>query len=919
MVHPQRTDRRSALLALGVIVLALAILAFGGRYGLETLREENGVRAQADRARTLAGALSATVFDRYAGIARQVATCEELQDVAVGRTAADNPRALVALDAVQHALDVSLVYVLDRQGTVVACTPYGDNETLTGRSYAFRPYFLEAMAGHDSIYPALGVTTNVRGLYFSSPIRQAAAAEVAGVVVLKAGFEAIDALMARHDETAVLASPDGVILAATRPEWLYRAAFPITPTRRDQLVQSKQFGDHPLASLDADLGQARVRLHGRMYRTAQVPIALTGWRLITLDDVRRRAPLTAPQVRVLAGMAALVSGLLIAVVFLYINIGRRRVAEVALRRNNETLESRVAERTRDLAAANDELKHEVAERRMAEERLRESERRLADIFDFLPDPTFAIDCEGRVTAWNRAMEELTGVKAADMVGKGDHEYSIPLYGERRPMVIDHVLKPDAAIEALYPFIEKRGDAFIAEAGVPRTNLGTRTMWIAAKRLYDPQGNVVGAIESVRDITDRKHAEEALQRAKEEAEAATRAKSEFLANMSHEIRTPMTAILGFTDLVAEGCTRQCNYGRVRFAEHLDTIRRNGAHLLDLINDILDLSRVESGHMVTERIRFSPSRLITEVRSLMEPRAAAKQLSFDVEYAGPIPETIESDPTRLRQILVNLIGNAIKFTEKGGVRLVTRLIRKGDPGLQCEVIDTGIGMTPDQTARLFEPFAQADASTTRRYGGTGLGLAISRRLALLLGGDIEVDSRPNEGSTFRVTVATGPLDGVRLLDRPHPESPEAAPTAAGVVAHETLDGCRILLAEDGSDNRRLISHVLRKAGAEVVAVENGQQAVEAALAAVGSPRPFDVILMDMQMPMLDGYGAAALLRRHGYTGPIVALTAHAMSDDREKCLAAGCDDYATKPVNRPALIATIRRQSDMAGAVAAANTF
>ena len=295
--------------------------------------------------------------------------------------------------------------------------------------------------------------------------------------------------------------------------------------------------------------------------------------------------------------------------------------------------------------------------------------------------------------------------------------------------------------------------------------------------------------------------------------------------------------------------------------------------------------------------------------MRVRADAKGLPFNIEYIGVIPETIQSDPTRLRQILINLIGNAIKFTEVGAVRLVTRFVDRCDvPCLQFDVIDTGRGMTQEQAAKLFRPFMQVDTSTTREFGGTGLGLTISKRFAELLGGDITVVKTDlGVGSTFRATVATGSLDNVKMLE--DPMSVTVVADDSGSVTRITssdLNGCRILLAEDNLTNQALVVGILKKAGAEITTVKDGKLALDAALEARDNGNPFDIILMDMQMPVMDGYEATGQLRQKGYTGPIIALTANAMDSDRKKCIKAGCDDYATKPINRTKLIETIRQQ-------------
>ncbi len=408
----------------------------------------------------------------------------------------------------------------------------------------------------------------------------------------------------------------------------------------------------------------------------------------------------------------------------------------------------------------------------------------------------------------------------------------------------------------------------------------------------------------------------LQEAHKAAQSATRAKSEFLANMSHELRTPMTAILGFTDVLLEGASSEnCKPEELNA---MQTIRRNGEYLLGLLNDLLDLSKIEADKLDLEQIQCPTLDVVGSVVDLMRVRADAKGLNLVVECRTTIPETITTDPTRLKQILVNLTGNAIKFTETGTVRLALAMESTTAGGrLLIDVVDSGIGMTPEQVERLFVPFSQADSSMTRRFGGTGLGLTISRRMAQMLGGDIAVhETAPNQGSTFRLSIDPGDIANTRMI--------QVAPSGAGAQGSKptkkakiTFDplNARILLAEDGPDNQVLIRHVLKKFGAEVTVVENGQQAVEAANAAVADGQPFDLILMDMQMPVMDGYEATRNLRASGYPHPIVALTAHAMASDRERCLQAGCDEFATKPVDRQVLYSVIadqlRRPADVSG--------
>ncbi|MFM9964910.1 MAG: ATP-binding protein [Planctomycetaceae bacterium] len=391
------------------------------------------------------------------------------------------------------------------------------------------------------------------------------------------------------------------------------------------------------------------------------------------------------------------------------------------------------------------------------------------------------------------------------------------------------------------------------------------------------------------------ANDTIHQQKEAAEAASAAKSEFLANMSHEIRTPLTAILGFAENLMDG-----GHDETERRSALKTILRNGEHLLEVINDILDLSKIEAGKLEVEQLPISPMQVVADVLSVMRVRADAKQLPLRVRYDSPLPSLVRTDPTRLRQILINLIGNAIKFTSSGHVELQVELLdRQSDrPQIRFVVADTGIGLSREQMDKLFSPFTQVDGSTTRKYGGTGLGLSISRRLARMLGGEVTVASELGNGSQFTVVIDTGILNDAAWIETPSEAVRHEEPSRR--LESDPFEApCRILLAEDSPDNQRLISVLLQRWGADVTVAHNGEMAADMAWKAFRRGQPFDVVLMDMQMPVLDGYSATRLLRSKGYQEPIVALTANAMREDKERCLNAGCDDYAIKPIQRAEL--------------------
>ena len=462
------------------------------------------------------------------------------------------------------------------------------------------------------------------------------------------------------------------------------------------------------------------------------------------------------------------------------------------------------------------------------------------------------------------------------------------------------------LHKIYPTDRQRIKRFIASAIIKHkpyqtefrifNHDGSISILSASVELtVDNDNNPLQLFGIVQDITVRKQAEISNKNAlvaKMDAETASETKSEFLANMSHEIRTPLTAIIGFAETLL-----QSDQPMKERTNSIRTIIRNGDHLLHIINDILDLSKIEAEKIEFERTKFSPFHTLTDIESLIRMQISNKSLEFDINYNFPLPAYINSDPLRLKQILINICSNAIKFTHSGFIHLNIGHNRDNEE-MWFEVADSGIGMNQSEIKKVFDTFTQADLSTTKEYGGTGLGLTISKYLAEQLGGTITVTSQPEVGSQFKISIKTGDLEDIPLIENLTQIPAEPVSPATSTQAN-TLSG-KVLLAEDNDDNQRLLSMYLKKMGAEFTIVDNGKLAYETAM-----NEEFDLVLMDMQMPIMDGIEAVRLLRKANYDKPIVALTANAMKKDKDRCLAAGCDDFVTKPIHRNVLYEVVSR--------------
>jgi PAS domain S-box-containing protein len=525
--------------------------------------------------------------------------------------------------------------------------------------------------------------------------------------------------------------------------------------------------------------------------------------------------------------------------------------------------------------------------------LRESEERYRLLVESLQDyAILMLDSEGFVSSWTSAAQNIKGYEAHEIVGRSFECFYTKDDIERgHPQEVLGLARLQGHFEEDGWRVRKDGSLFWAN--------------VTITALRDESGAIRGFSKVTRDITERMEAEKRLITERRRAESANRAKSDFLATMSHEIRTPMNAILGIADLL--WATELTPIQR----EYVGRFRRAGTNLLTLINDILDLAKIESGRLELESVDFNVADVLGRTAELMAPRAGLNDVELLTQVAPGTPVRAMGDSVRLQQVLNNIVGNAIKFTDKGTVSLTVRSHRDNRPGhLEFAVADTGIGIPPDKLNSIFEDFSQAESSTTRRFGGTGLGLGICRRLVNRMGGDVTVESVPGKGSVFTFDVLlslpdrTQELESGALADfagAPRQSFEKGGYPMTARAANERA--MRILVADDSEDNRFLLAAYLDNLPYALTFVENGQEALDAFAA-----QPFDMVLMDIHMPTVDGLFATASIRaleRHRGIPPvpIVALTADAFLQDIERSQAVGCTAHLAKPISKDKLVATI----------------
>lgn len=528
---------------------------------------------------------------------------------------------------------------------------------------------------------------------------------------------------------------------------------------------------------------------------------------------------------------------------------------------------------------------------------RDARKILHTLLENVPVPMSAMDLSDdfKYILWNRALSAVYGIGPETVLGRR----------------VDEIWNNDIGIGFAAKFREQVADnkpyefppMTLTNARGEILKVVIRVMPVTLPEATKPQYLIV----TVQNVTEELHQKQLLENAKAEAEAANRAKTLFLANMSHEIRTPVGTIIGYGEMLMDP-----GLDDVTREEAAKALRTNGAHLLNLISNILDISKIESEMLQTEAISTDVWHLATMTVGDLMFRSAEKEVQLRIEAETPIPSVLDTDPTRLRQILLNLLGNALKFTEKGSVKLALRVedvaSDKFEDGkvLRIEVRDTGIGMSPENLKKVFTPFRQADGSVVRRFGGTGLGLSICRTLVNLLGGDLGVKSQPGVGSVFTVDLPIGGRNPGPMI---HPQSDGMTPLQTseleGIYQEKSgppalYPGARVLLVDDNPDNLKIVSYLFRQRGMEPTIASGGVEALEK----MGKTH-FDLVLLDVQMPDLDGHEVARTARAFGYQNPIVAHTANVLAGEELRCIQSGCDAYLSKPIQVPRLESVLRR--------------